>query len=63
MAAVAVQGPRVAEFINQCFPGPSGGGTAVAQPSDLKKNQIAKFNFSGQPVWVSRTGYSGEDGF
>jgi aminomethyltransferase len=61
--AIAVQGPRVVEFINQCFPGASTGGTAVAQASDLKKNQIASFAWGGGTVWVSRTGYTGEDGF
>ncbi|MDB6020455.1 MAG: glycine cleavage system protein [Pedosphaera sp.] len=61
--AVAIQGPRVIEFINQCFPGASRGGTEVAQVSDLKKNQVGLFDFSGTPVWVSRTGYTGEDGF
>jgi aminomethyltransferase len=61
--AVAVQGPRVVEFINQCFPGASRGGTVVSQASDLKKNQVGRFDFSGTPVWVSRTGYTGEDGF
>jgi aminomethyltransferase len=61
--AVAVQGPRVAEFIGQCFPGASIGGTLGAQVTDLKKNQVAKFSFGGKDVWVSRTGYTGEDGF
>ena len=61
--AVAIQGPRAVEFINQCFPGPSRQGTEVAQVTDLKKNQIGRFDFSGTPVWVSRTGYTGEDGF
>jgi len=61
--AVAVQGPRVAEFINQCFPGASTGGTPLAQASDLKKNQIASFHRGGDTIWVSRTGYTGEDGF
>jgi aminomethyltransferase len=61
--AVAVQGPRVAEFINQCFPGASRAGTLVAQASDLKKNQVGQFEFARTPVWVSRTGYTGEDGF
>jgi len=61
--AVAVQGPRVAEFINHCFPGPSLGGTLVGQISDLKKNQAAKIRFAGGDIWVSRTGYTGEDGF
>jgi aminomethyltransferase len=61
--AVAVQGPRVVEFIAQCFPGPSAGGTLVARVTDLKKNQIARFSVAGEPIWVSRTGYTGEDGF
>ena len=61
--ALAVQGPRVAEFIDACFPGPSSGGTGVAKASALQKNQISQFQFKGQPIWVSRTGYTGEDGF
>ena len=63
MGAVAVQGPRVAEFIDDCFPGPSGAGTALDKASALRKNQVAQFMFEGQPVWLSRTGYTGEDGF
>ncbi len=63
MAAVALQGPRVIEFIDQCFPGPSIGGTAVTRVSELKKNELARVDFLGKPVWVSRTGYTGEDGF
>jgi len=63
MAAVAVQGPRVAEFINECFPGPSAGGTLVTRTSGLAKNQIGKCSFEGKEIWVSRTGYTGEDGF
>ena len=63
MGAVAVQGPRVATFINDCFPGPSLRGTAVSSVSQLEKNRIGKWMFGGQEVWVSRTGYTGEDGF
>ena len=63
LGAVAVQGPRVVEFIDGCFPGPSTGGTSVARVTDLKKNQVASFSFAGDRVWVSRTGYTGEDGF
>jgi aminomethyltransferase len=29
----------------------------------LQKNEIARFNFDGRIIWVSRTGYTGEDGF
>ncbi len=61
--AVALQGPRVVEFIDQCFPGRSVGGSVVVRASELKKNEIARFEFLGKPVWVSRTGYTGEDGF
>jgi aminomethyltransferase len=62
-AAVAVQGPRVVEFVDQVFPGASQGGTAVTKVTDLKKNQIGRWPFQGQPVWIARTGYTGEDGF
>ncbi len=61
--AIAVQGPRVIEFIAECFPGTSTGGTAVRQVTELTKNQAARFTFGGTDVWVSRTGYTGEDGF
>jgi aminomethyltransferase len=57
LAAVAVQGPKVAGFIDQCFP--ASAQTAAA----LQKNEIARFNFDGRIVLVSRTGYTGEDGF
>lgn len=61
--AFAVQGPKVAGFINACFPGDSSGGTAVRNLTDLKKNQISKVDWNGHPIWISRTGYTGEDGF
>lgn len=61
--AVAVQGPRVAGFIDQVFKGPSKAGLEVSQPTGLKKNQIALFSWAGGEAWVSRTGYTGEDGF
>ena len=61
--AVAVQGPRVVEFIDQCFPGASQGGTRVTKVTGLKKNEVGQWQFQGQPVWIGRTGYTGEDGF
>jgi aminomethyltransferase len=57
LAAVAVQGPKVAAFIDHCFP--ASAQTAAA----LLKNEIARFDFAGRIVFVSRTGYTGEDGF
>jgi aminomethyltransferase len=57
LAAVAVQGPKVAGFLDHCFP--ASAQTAAA----LQKNEIARLNFAGRVVLVSRTGYTGEDGF
>src|SRR5207249_2520766 len=62
-AAVAVQGPRVVEFIQSVVPGPSVAGFSISQVIELKKNQISKICFDGDDIWVSRTGYTGEDGF
>ncbi|MEI6195142.1 MAG: glycine cleavage system aminomethyltransferase GcvT [Verrucomicrobiota bacterium] len=62
-AAVAVQGPRVKEFINDCIPGGSISAMRVNAVTDLKKNQIGGFKFDQHCVLVSRTGYTGEDGF
>ncbi|MCX8157141.1 MAG: glycine cleavage system aminomethyltransferase GcvT [Verrucomicrobiae bacterium] len=61
--AVAIQGPATVHFIQACLQGPATAGAAVASVTELKKNQIARFAFQGMPVWVSRTGYTGEDGF
>jgi aminomethyltransferase len=61
--AVALQGPRAVEFIDQCFPGRAKGGTLVAKTADLKKNELGIFEFQGKPIYVARTGYTGEDGF
>lgn len=62
-AAVAVQGPRVAEFIETALPDASISGIRVPRVTELKKNQIGGFPFHGGSVMVSRTGYTGEDGF
>src|SRR5215469_2409365 len=62
-SAVAVQGPLVKEFIDACITGPSMAATRVNRVTDLKKNQIGEFHVEGGGVLVSRTGYTGEDGF
>jgi aminomethyltransferase len=62
-AAVAVQGPRVKEFIGAVVSGPSSSIFSVPAVTDLKKNQIAGFHFDNSSLLVSRTGYTGEDGF
>ena len=61
--AVAVQGPRVKEFIDACIPGSSSSALRVGKVTDLKKNEIGGFAFGKASVLVSRTGYTGEDGF
>lgn len=63
MGAVALQGPRAVEFIDQCFTGPSLRGTLVSRTNELTKNQLGVFKFDGTEVHVARTGYTGEDGF
>ncbi len=62
-SAVAVQGPRVKEFIDQCIPGGSNCALRAGCVTALKKNQIGGFPIHGGDVLVSRTGYTGEDGF
>jgi len=62
-AAIAVQGPRVKEFIGQVIPGASASVCPVSSVTDLTKNQIAGFHFDHGNILVSRTGYTGEDGF
>ncbi len=57
--AVAVQGPNVAQFIDAALP-PRRGGSPV---SALKKNEITRLEFANHGILVSRTGYTGEDGF
>jgi aminomethyltransferase len=62
-AAVAVQGPRVKDFINAVIPGASSSAMRVLCVTDLQKNQIGGFHFEQGALLVSRTGYTGEDGF
>ncbi len=48
-AGLALQGPDAANILKKIFPA----------LEELKKNQITEFS----SMWVSRTGYTGEDGF
>jgi aminomethyltransferase len=61
--AVAIQGPRVVDFINTVVPGGSISGTFVSKPTELKKNELGAFVFDAATIYVARTGYTGEDGF
>jgi aminomethyltransferase len=63
MGAIAVQGPKAVEVVNRCFPGESDGGKIASGAGELKKNRVARFAFDDKAIWVSRTGYTGEDGF
>jgi len=53
LSAMALQGPKAAEIIAGVFPA----------ATELRKNQIAELDLGGATGWVSRTGYTGEDGF
>ena len=52
-ALLALQGPKAAEVLEEVAPG----------VSELGFMQGAPFRAVGHPVWISRSGYTGEDGF
>jgi len=54
LAALAIQGPKATELIEKVFP----------QQSILpRRNKVFFWEESDPPLWISRTGYTGEDGF
>ncbi len=61
--AVAIQGPRVVEFITKAVEGGSIRGTLVGHVTELPRNHVAVFVLAGISIFVARTGYTGEDGF
>jgi aminomethyltransferase len=52
-ALLALQGPRAAEVLETIIPG----------VSDLGFMQAGPFHWNGHNLWISRSGYTGEDGF
>jgi aminomethyltransferase len=52
-ALLALQGPRAAQVLETMAPG----------VSDLSFMQGGAFSIAGTPAWISRSGYTGEDGF
>jgi len=52
-ALLALQGPRAAEVLEAIVPGVSG----------LAFMEAGPFRAFGHPVWISRSGYTGEDGY
>jgi aminomethyltransferase len=52
-ALLALQGPRAAEVLETIVPG----------VSELGFMQAGPFHWQGQSLWISRSGYTGEDGF
>jgi aminomethyltransferase len=52
-ALLALQGPRAAEVLNAIIPG----------VSELSFMQGGPFRWNGRNLWISRSGYTGEDGF
>ena len=52
-ALLALQGPRAAEVLETIVPG----------VADLAFMQAGPFHWRGQNLWISRSGYTGEDGF
>jgi aminomethyltransferase len=52
-ALLALQGPRAADVLETIIPG----------VSELSFMQGGPFHWRGQNLWISRSGYTGEDGF
>lgn len=52
-ALLALQGPKAVEMLEQMAPG----------VGELGFMQAAAFDLAGEQAWVSRSGYTGEDGF
>jgi aminomethyltransferase len=52
-ALLALQGPKAAEALNRIAPG----------VGELAFMQGGAFRLAGHPAWISRSGYTGEDGF
>ena len=52
-ALLALQGPRAIEVLDALVPG----------VADLSFMQGGQFELAGAPAWISRSGYTGEDGF
>ena len=52
-ALLALQGPRAAEVLDAAIPG----------VAELGFMQARSFHAFGHPLWISRSGYTGEDGF
>lgn len=52
-ALLALQGPKAVDALERLVPGVSG----------LRFMQAGQFERDGAPLWISRSGYTGEDGF
>ena len=52
-ALLALQGPKAADVLNDIVP----------DVADLVFMQAGLFHWNGKPLWISRSGYTGEDGF
>jgi aminomethyltransferase len=61
--AIAWQGPKAVDFIDQLVEEVADGGSPKPKPSALKKNELGEFRFAATTMWIARTGYTGEDGF
>jgi aminomethyltransferase len=59
--AVALQGPRVLDFIDDCFAAESDEKTPAL--SQMAKNDVQMVAFRGELLYIARTGYTGEHGF
>jgi len=61
--ALALQGAAAPAIAGTVLAGGSMAGARVPDVTGLAKNRIGQFLCCGTPVYVARTGYTGEDGF
>jgi len=62
-SAVAIQGPKSPLIMDNIINDQISGGKKVSKVTELLKNQLVVLNSSEGKYIISRTGYTGEDGF
>jgi aminomethyltransferase len=62
-ALLALQGPKAAEVLRRRLRGASARNVAAEAVADMSFMSARGVDLPGLPLWISRSGYTGEDGF
>lgn len=62
-ALLALQGPKAADVLARLLPDLTSDDLTSPDPTSMGFMQLAVFSFQGDEVVISRSGYTGEDGF